>query len=208
MGFRIKTGTLPLLAVWNEDGSVLTPAGTECLTPVGAITSWFWYGAGWTDNPRAPGAGVTPVGDPCNIDGASAYVPDQERDSVYLGLVQNLSDSVTLEVKSYFAERVTSYFSYPEGDTVSEPSPAQQGLTGAHVGALASSAAVGFSYGAHPAYAHREMEIELDTWGITPELTIDLDNGWPVAQHRALRGVARQYGKPHNQSRGAAWLCE
>ena len=189
-GLQNKDRDFAAAGSWNEDGSVLTPAGTECLTPVGAITSWFWYGAGWTDNPRAPGAGVTPVGDPCNIDGASAYLPDQERDSVYLGLVQNLSDSVTLEVKSYFAERVTSYFSYPEGDTVSEPSPAQQGLTGAHVGALATSAAVGFSYGAHPAYAHREMEIELDTWGITPELTIDLDNGWQ------LRNTVH-YGESH-----------
>ncbi len=56
---------------WNEDGSVVTPNGTECIIPVGAVTTWYWYGAGWTDNPLAPGAGVTPVGDPCDRNGKS-----------------------------------------------------------------------------------------------------------------------------------------
>ena len=165
---------------WDEDGTVLSPVGTECLTPVGAVTSWFWYGAGWTDNPAAPGAGVTPVGDPCDIEAARALVPEQQRDNLYGSINHNFSDNISLNVKAYYANRKTTYASYALGDTIREPSPTEQGLVGENVGDLFDTAQVGFSYGAHPAYNHREMELEIDTWGITPELTIDLSNSWQI----------------------------
>jgi iron complex outermembrane receptor protein len=164
---------------WDEEGRVLTPAGTECLEPVGAITTWYWYGAGWTDNPRAPGAGVTPVGEPCDDEGKSALIPEQERDNVYAGLTQQFGSGMSLNVKAYYMDRSTAYASYPTGDTVSEPSPTQLGIVGEESGELYDTAAVGFSYGVHPAYRDRDMELDIETWGITPTLTIDIgDSGW------------------------------
>ncbi len=160
---------------WDEDGRVLTPSGTECLEPVGAVTTWFNYGAGWTDNPLAPGAGVTPVGEACDEEGKSSLIPEQTRDNIYAGLTQQLGSNMTLSVKAYYMDRSTAYPSYPLGDTVSEPTPAEQGLEG-NIGDLVQTSAVGFSYGAHPAYRDRDLEVDIETWGITPELTINFAN--------------------------------
>jgi iron complex outermembrane receptor protein len=165
---------------WNEDGTVLTPSGTECLTPVGAVTSWYWYGAGWTDNPRAPGAGVTPVGEPCDIDGQRSLMPKQTRDNIYGGLIQDIADGVTLEVKTYYMKRDTEYSSYPTGDTIAEPTPTEQGIVGQSSGELYDTAQVGFSYGVNPGYIHRDQKINLETYGITPELIVDLKSGWQL----------------------------
>lgn len=163
---------------WNADGTVLSPSGSECLEPVGAVTNWFWFGAGWTDNPAAPGAGVTPVGEPCDTDAENSLIPEQQRDNIFIGLTQELSDTVTFDMKSYFGERTATYNRFPEGDTVSEPGPNELGVQGDFIGQIRQSAAVGFSYGAHPAYVHRNLEVEIQTWGFTPEVTIALDNGW------------------------------
>ncbi len=165
---------------WNEDGTVLTPSGTECLEPVGAVTSWYWYGAGWTDNPAAPGAGVMPVGDPCDIEGANALIPEQQRDNIYAGFTHRFSDSAHLNMKAYYMNRDTTYPKYPRGSTVSESSPNELGLIGTERGELYESSAVGFSFGAHPAYrGDSDYEVEIETWGITPEIVLDLgDSGW------------------------------
>ncbi|NND66040.1 MAG: TonB-dependent receptor [Halioglobus sp.] len=165
---------------WDELGNTLTPSGTECIEPVGAITTWFWYGAGWTDNPLAPGAGVTPVGDPCDIDGATALLPEQQRDNIYAGITQNFGDNMTLNVKSYYMNRSTTYSRYPLGATVSEPTPTQLGLVGENSGDLFDTSQAGFSFAPNAAYRHRDLELEIETWGITPELTIDLGNSWQL----------------------------
>ncbi len=85
---------------WDELGTELSPSGTECITPVGAISTWFWYGSGWTTDPRAPGAGVTPVGDPCDIDAQSALIPEQQRDNFYGGITQELGDRMSFKAKT------------------------------------------------------------------------------------------------------------
>lgn len=160
---------------WDEMGTELSPTGTECIEPVGAVTTWFNYGAGWTDNPAAPGAGVTPVGDSCDDTARSSLIPEQQRENIYAGLTQDLNDAMSLKVKAYYMDRSTNYPRYPRGDTVSEPSPTELGLSG-NVGDLYQSSAVGFSYAPNPAYRERDLSVDIETWGITPELTIDLGN--------------------------------
>jgi iron complex outermembrane receptor protein len=168
------------MGTWNEEGTQLTPDGTECLTPVGAVTTWFWFGSGWTDNPRAPGAGVTPVGDPCDISGASSLLPKQTRDNIYASLVQEITDGVSLNVKTYYMKRNTRYSKYPTGDSIAEPTPTEQGIVGQNTGDLYDTAQVGFSYGVNPGYTHRDQKVDLETYGITPELIVDLHNSWQV----------------------------
>ncbi len=177
---QINTGDRDWAAAgdWNEEGTVLTPDGTECVTPVGAVTTWYWYGAGWTDNPAAPGAGVRPVGDPCDIRAEDALLPEQTRDNFFAGFTQNLGDIFTLKLKTYYMNRTTKYGTYPIGSTIAEPNPTEQGLVGENSGDLFDTAQVGFSYGAHPDYRNRSLENDIETWGIIPELTVDLGSSW------------------------------
>ena len=167
---------------WTAQG--LQPAGTQCLEPVGAITTWASYGAGWTNNPAASSLGVkvTPVGSPCfGADPSpNSLQPEQERDSFFGRITQDLNDNVQLDVQAYYTERTTTYANYALGDTISEPSPVALGIPPGPPGNTYDVAAVGFSYGANSAYVHREQEIAFETWGIAPELTIELDNGWQL----------------------------
>ncbi len=163
-----------------EDGKWnLSPSGTECVNPVGAKTTWFNFGAGWTDNPRAPGAGVTPVGEPCDIEAQSSLLPKQQRDNIYGGLTQELSDGITLDTKAYYMKRSTHYSGYPRGATIAEPSPNDTGVVGVS-GDLYDTSQVGFSYGANDAYIPGNLKIDIETWGITPEITIDLPHEWQL----------------------------
>ncbi|MCB1689062.1 MAG: TonB-dependent receptor [Halioglobus sp.] len=167
---------------WSDDsgGLTLTPSGTECIQPVGAVTTWFWYGAGWTSNPAAPGAGVTPVGDPCDIEAQSSLLPKQERDNVYGAIIQEITEGITLETKAYYMKRKTTYSGYPRGGTVAEPTPTELGVVGVNTGDLYDTAQVGFSYGPNAAYNDAELKLELETWGITPEVTLDLTDTWQL----------------------------
>jgi iron complex outermembrane receptor protein len=167
------------IGLWDDQGTTLSPDGTECVNPVGAVTTWFWFGSGWTNNPRAPGAGVRPVGDACDDNALDSLLPRQDRDNVFAGWTQELGDNMSLVTKAYYMDRTTKYSSYPLGGSVSEPSPTELGIVGQNVGDLYDTAQVGFSYAANPAYTDREMELEIKTWGIAPELRIDLGStGW------------------------------
>ncbi|MFV8817558.1 TonB-dependent receptor domain-containing protein [Haliea sp. E17] len=173
---------------WNEDGTVLTPSGTECLEPAGSVKRWFWVGnvGGndlniWTDNPAAPGTGVFPVGDPCDINGAESLLPKQERDNLYGSVSQDIGDNMTLSAKAYYMDRKTTYAGYPLGDSVNSPTPTELGVVGTQTGDLYDQPAVGFSYAPNAAYKQREREVEIETWGITPELIIKLgQSSWQL----------------------------
>lgn len=164
---------------WNSSGTVLSPSGTQCLTPVGAITTWANYGAGWTNNPLAASLGVrvTPVGSPCDIDGQSSLLPELERHSIMAGFSQELSDGITLDVKANFGDSNVVYSAYPLGDTISERTPTELALPGVR-GDTYDVAAVGFSYGANSAYVDRDQTLDLRVYGIAPELTVDLGGDW------------------------------
>jgi len=183
-----------------DDSGEFIPAGesarTECLEPVRTLYGWFNYGAGWTDNPAAPGAGSKSAGDPaCDHYAASTMLPEQERSGAFLSYQQEVSDSVNFGVKTYYSERTNTFFSYPMGDVspavapidtnpvdltpeqleefgLPDPSTIGVGET------LDYPGGAGFSYGVHPAYPGRQQEVEMSTWGIAPELTIAMANSW------------------------------
>ena len=163
---------------WNADGTVLTPAGTQCIEPVGSLQTWFWFGAGWTNNPAAPGVTTTPVGEPCDTDAGRSLIPELDRQTVLFGVSQEIADNISFKMKAHYGESTTKYSMYPLGDTFSEPSPNEQGIVGSAIGQLYETAAVGFSYGANSAYVKRQQEVELETYSISPELTFDLGNSW------------------------------
>lgn len=185
---------------YDPETSEFTPkTATTCIDPVRTNYGWFNYGAGWTNNPAAPGAGPSSAGDPtCDQFSSTAMVPEQERNNLFLSYKQQLSSNVELGVKSYYSERSNTYSSYPLGSVAPPPfdvagtSPANLDAATIAQFNLPDPATVGpgqvytypngagFSYGAHSAYRDRQQEIEMSTWGIAPELTIDLENGWQV----------------------------
>jgi iron complex outermembrane receptor protein len=177
------------------NGLVYTPAGvpgysyTQCNSPVGTETRWFRFGPGaanFTNNPAAPGAGVFPIGTPCDQTASQSYVPKQKRTSVFAAVSQEVAENIDFRMTGYYTKRDTELSDYPRGFT-SAGSPL---TTGAQIGAAFPGAAVGsitvvpggtgFSFGPNSAYVNTPIRIGFETWGVTPELTIKLGGGWQV----------------------------
>lgn len=170
---------------WTEQG--LVPTGTECVNPAGSTTAWWNYaqyagqasGVFWTLN--GAGGAVTPVGEPCDILAEDTFVPEVERDNLWVSVSQDLAQNVAFNMQLYHSNQTSNYERYPLGDSIVAPTPAELGVVG-NAGDFYQQASVGFSYAAHPSYMHRNKEIEIDTWGISPEFVIDMDNGWQLRQ--------------------------
>jgi iron complex outermembrane recepter protein len=179
---------------WSS-GLVYNAAGvgsfnqTQCPSPVGTETRWFRFGAGaanFTNNPAAPGAGTFPVGTPCDSVSASTYFPQQERTNVFGAVSQELGDTADLRVTGYWMKRETELAIFPRGMTAAG-SPL---TTGALVGAAFPNATVGsltavpggtsFSFSPNAAYVNRPQTIGIETWGITPEVTVKLPHEWQL----------------------------
>jgi iron complex outermembrane recepter protein len=183
---------------WEVDwssGLVYNAAGvpsfsfTQCPSAVGTETRWFRFGPGaaqFTNNPAAPGAGTFPVGTPCDATSTATYSPRQKRTNVYGALSQQFGDNIDLRVTGYFSKRDTSFTSYPRGFTAAG-SPIN---SGALVGAAFPAAPIGsitvipggtsFSFSVNNAYVNTPTRVGFETWGVTPELTINLGSEWQV----------------------------
>lgn len=164
--------------IWSEDLSSLSGADTECLSPVGAVTTWRWipgYNV-WTDNPLA-GAGTVTLGEGCDRSSENSYLPEEETKHIFGSMTQNLTDNIKLDVTAYHSERTINLGSYARGYSVLDPAPTQDGTVPfeAYI-----QNQVGFSFGAHPSYVQPEQDLTIKTWGITPSLTVDFNNGWQL----------------------------
>ena len=167
--------------VWSENG--VTPSGTQCREAVGGMDTYSFTDFGgflpfgiWYPE------GSSSTGSPCDMDAEGALVPEEDRGSIFFGVSQELADNISLDVKGYYSERTTTFAAYPLGDSLSlgqAPEVAVPGQPG-NLGDVIDVTNVGFSYGPHAAYRHRESETSFETWGITPELPIDLDGGWQL----------------------------
>lgn len=214
-GLRNKDRSWSRIGTYDDDGNFVhagDSARTECLDPVRTEYGWFNHGAGWTNNPQAPGAGSKSLGDPtCNHFAEGTLLPEQEREGLFLSYQQELNDRVNLGVKSYYSKRTNDFYSYPLGDVAPAPldvaNTPPNSLTQAQIDQYGLDdpsnvspgqvynypGGTGFSYGAHPAYRHRTQEVEMSTWGIAPELTIDMRHGWQ------LRNTL-YYGRSYNEN--------
>ena len=160
---------------WTASG--LQPAGSECIEPVGGVTHYNWtsFGGGIYYNPQS----VT-TGDACDISAEGTLIPKEDRSSIYFGIAQDLNAGTSLTVKGFFSRRNTYFEQYPIGDslnlgtapTINTPNQGGSGPI--------DVVNVGFSYGAHPNFVNRDNTTKLEVYGITPELTIDLDSGWQL----------------------------
>ena len=169
--------------VFYEPDGTPTFGGTQCPNPVGTETRWFNFGAGFTNNPAAPGAGTFPVGDPCDDFGPTSYLPSQERYNVFGAVRQELGESVDLRVTAYYSKRDQALSNQPRGFTT-----AGSGITNGQEllsafpeaantpagSTFAVTEGVGFSFAPNSAYVDTDVEVGFETWGVTPQLTFGL----------------------------------
>lgn len=182
-----------------DTGEFSREEGTTCLDPVRTVYGWYNYGAGWTNNERAPGTGPKSAGDPgCDQFSSTPLLPEQERDGIFLSYKQDISEGLNFGVKAYYTERTNTYSAYPLGSVAPAPFdvantnpadldqetidrfglPDPDDFGNGDVFDYPNGA--GFSYGAHPAYRNRDQEIDMETWGIAPELTIAMARDWQL----------------------------
>ena len=157
---------------FSSTEEIPTPTGTQCPQPVGEETRFFFFGAGFTDNPQAPGAGMFPIGTPCDDFAEETLLPGLKRHSALAGFQADLSDNVSFEVKAHFGDASTRYAKFPLGATISEPPPVPNGNES--TGDIVSTFAVGFSFEPNAAYVDRDQLIDLRSYGIAPEFVFNL----------------------------------
>lgn len=188
--------------VYNAAG-VAKVTSTTCNTPQPTAMRYVYFNipnvfSGWTSNPAA-GAGAIATGSGCDQVLDSTYLPSLKRSNVFASLSNSFSDSVDLRVTGYWAKRDLGLPVYSLGYTSKAPAPvAPVGAPGS-VGAPASSPydfpqGVGFALGPNASYVNTPQKIGIETWGITPELTVKLNSNWQVRS-------SLHYGRSNNTTR-------
>lgn len=199
-GYSSRDLILNSQTTW-ADGLVYNTAGvsrginTECLSPVGSQIRYFKFGAAetnWTNNPAAPGAGRFPTGTACDTFTSQTYLPKQTRANLFAAVSQEFSDTISLRVTGYWTKRRTELSGYPRGMTTTDQVPVfanavPPGNTAPVFPAGAAPGTIftvlggtGFSFGANSAYVNTPSRLGIETWGITPELTVKLGSDWQV----------------------------
>lgn len=169
--------------IWSEDGSTLNPADVQCRQAVGSQTTYVFLPSFvnplipppgvWTDN-AAVGGGTQSLGAPCDNSGFSSYLPEQDRDWLYGGISQDLTDRLSLKVKAYYSQRELTVTGDPRGGTVSDPAPSGEGAPFQQY----IQNQLSFSYAANSGYVEAPRVLDIDVWGVTPEFTYELNNDW------------------------------
>ena len=181
-------------------------SSTTCNAPQATVTNWYRFGTGatqFTNNPAAPGAGPAALGTGCDqvLDGT--YLPGLKRTNVFASLTNEFSDSIDLRVTGYWLKREISLATYPLGFTSAGSGiGSAAALTAAYPAALAISPGTlfavpegtGFALGPNANYVNKPQLIGIETWGITPELTVKLGNNWQVR-------TSMHYGQSTNPTR-------
>ena len=180
---------------------VFTPTGVECRVPVNTVYRYrkvqFGQFIGWTDSSQA-GGGVNraPGATNCDQFAEQTYLPRQERTSVFASVDQDVSDKIQFHMTGYWSKLQTTFLDYPLGMTsASGPKPPAPASGFGNVGDIFDYPyGTAFSLGVNPAYVQRNLTHQIETWGITPELKIDLGGGWQ------LRNTLH-YGRSYNKFR-------
>lgn len=180
---RVYTAANPTIGAFSS---------TQCIAPVGSEIRYFSTGTGYTSNPAAPGAGRFPIGTACDQVSAETYTPETKRTNVFAAVKQEFSDSLSLRVTGYWAKRDMYFAHYPTGaSTPDAPAPTQATNPNPLGVIVTRPGGTGFSFAANSAYVDRDNHLNFETWGVTPELTWNVDDDWQVR-------TALHYGRSTN----------
>ncbi len=166
---------------WTSSTTLNTNIGTQCVTPQNTVQRFVWipsFGV-WTDNPLA-GGGPRALGTGCNIYAEDAYLAAQQRDNFFGSLTQELASNMELHVTGYYTSREVNMPLYSQGGSRSIPvvAPTTPGTAAGQIVDVPSGTS--FAFSPNPAYVDRDFIQTFDTWGISPELTLDLGGDWQV----------------------------
>lgn len=129
------------------------------------------------------GTGTTPVVQGCDASDFATVYPESERHSVFVGLTQQLDDSLLFEMKGYYTNRQTHILSGPYRSSVviAASGGAASQFPGSITSPFYSANAFSvydrpyFTWGANDALG---SNIKVETWGVTPTFTKTFgDNG-------------------------------
>lgn len=143
--------------------------GVECRTPnIQVVGNTDIYGL-----PLAPSAAARRnQPNQCDYSDLASVYPSEHRNSVFASLVQDLSDDLNFELKTFFTDRKqrsTDGFFHSTKTVAAANVPAQY-----VIGAPADQR-VSFAWGPDDAVGQR---IHLQAWGVTPSFTAKLGGGW------------------------------
>ena len=129
----------------------------------------------WTAN---PGGTLTPGASLCDTSEAATIYPDEQRHSILGGFRADLADSVELNVKTWYTTRENTSDEGPifANAQVTSANP-NYISTGGATGAATQT--VGFDF-APVNGTHTDQTTELDEWGITPSLTLEMGHDWAM----------------------------
>lgn len=183
-----------------SNAGVASFAPTTCNVPQKTKTRYVWIASPgvWTNDSRA-GGGVLPAGGTgCDqvLDGT--YLPSLKRDNVFVSVSNTFSDSVDFRVTGYWTRRTLGLPQYALGMTSKTNAAAPTSAPGA--GGPASpydyyvdGEGVGFALGPNSSYVNQPSLITMETWGITPELTVKLGSNWQLR-------TSMHYGRSHDST--------
>ena len=112
----------------------------------------------------------------CDVSDFSSLSPAFRRHSVFAGLTQQLSDSIRIDIRGYYTNRDTVVASGPYRFAAQLNAAQALALAPAAYRTLGAQSVFGF-FG--PTNSQK-ADIELDTWGITPTITADLDGNFQL----------------------------
>ena len=188
--------------VYNAAG-VASVNQTQCNTPQATVTRWGRFGAGatnFTNNVLFAGAGPAALGAGCDQQLDGTYIPAIKRNNVFAALTNEFSDKVSLRVTGYWVKRDMRLPNYPLGFTSAGSGIASaaaliarfpEALNTPVGGFFSVTEGVGFALGPNASYVNTPSLITNETWGITPELTVKIDDNWQVR-------TAMHFGRSNN----------
>ncbi|MHA4838220.1 TonB-dependent receptor [Sphingopyxis sp. MSC1_008] len=110
----------------------------------------------------------------CDTSDNAAFIPAQQRHSVFAGLNNELSDNVSIDIRAFYTRRETQSFSdqFRASRTITAANP---NFIPAFPGN--ASQTINFSYGPVVG-ASSQNSTTLNEWGVTPEMTFKLGGDW------------------------------
>lgn len=158
--------------------------------------------------PYPTAAGVAGTANQCDDSDSASIYPRQKRHSLFMGITQELSDTVKFDVRGFYTNR-KSYQSLGDFHTNVNIGTVDAALTPFPQQSTYFTSPPPFGFQIHNvSFAWgpdqgANQNIELDTWGFTPSITADLGKNW---QLRVLASYGESRTEQHTTSINATAL--
>jgi iron complex outermembrane recepter protein len=173
------------------------PGTVQATTGVAPATITRFYDLPFTTATAAPR--VVPLNQ-CDTSDDLSFYPKERRHSVLVGISQEVNESISVDLRGFYTNRLTSFINgpYRQTSTVSRATILSRFPTQI----ISNETAQNVSYLFGPADSV-DQKIRLVTWGLAPTLTADLGGGW---QLRLLGSYSRSDTKSEQDAFNATAL--